>query len=112
MCAHSCKMQGADIFLDSGLPSFYLYTQLFTAHRLVKSDLAELFAFRTYRVSDFGRTLKSWRSNSKNVSKTAQKPLHSGSEVRISIAHRIYLRKSVQTYAKTPFISLKIVKNR
>ena len=73
MCAHRCKMQGADIFLDSGLPSFYVYTQLFTAHRLVKSDLAELFAFRTYRVSDFGRTLKSWRSNSKNYIKNCAK---------------------------------------
>ena len=41
--------------------SSYVYTQLFTLHRLVKSDLAELFAFRTYRVSDLGRTLKSWR---------------------------------------------------
>ena len=45
MCAHSCKMQGADILLDSGLPSVYLFTQLFTAHRLVKSDLAKLSHF-------------------------------------------------------------------
>ena len=31
----------------------------------MKSDLTELFAFRTYGVSKFGQALKSWRSNSK-----------------------------------------------
>ena len=39
-------------------PSFYILIQLFTAHRMVKSDLTEFFAFRTYEGSDFGRTLK------------------------------------------------------
>ena len=37
-------------FLNS---SFYVYTQLFMAHRLVMSDFTERFGFRTYEVSDF-----------------------------------------------------------
>ena len=48
----------------------------------------------------------------KTISKNAQKRVHSGSEVRNSIARRIHHKNQVQTYAKTPFILLKIVKIR
>ena len=59
----------------------------------------------------------------KIISKTAQKPLHSGSEVRISIAHRIYLRKCsanickktlyfAQNHQKSLKIDLKLIRKR
>ena len=73
------------------------------AHRLVKSDLAELFASRSYKVSDFGRTLKFLAVNfEKHIKRCAfmrtlriwnqiVKILHSCREIYVQIHAKIKL---------------------
>ena len=43
----------ASIKTSSQHSSFHVHRQLFMAHRLVKCNLAELFAFRTYEILKF-----------------------------------------------------------
>ena len=54
----TCKFFQADTQTSKHKTSLYLQDQNFTAHRMVMSDWAVLVTFRTYKVRNFGRTLK------------------------------------------------------
>ena len=54
----TCKFFQEDTQTSKDKTSLYLQDQNFTAHRMVMSDWAVLVTFRTYKVRNFGRTLK------------------------------------------------------